>query len=240
MSRVSPDRAIQGSAAAMSAAYAVTDMATLLSVTFTTDAPAAADRSITIPDGDAAGVTGAEMAALAQEAEGVFATIKFEFNNLLAAMRTRGVDVASVPAMATLLTVAYTTDNPGITPGGTTTVADGDATLVRAEFNDVCEEFEAALGSVKTQHNAIRTALLNYAANGPTNLTALGTLWALTFTTDAPSAANGSVTIADGDAATATVATGVELYQEIETQLASVATSYDALLTAMIAHGLAS
>lgn len=223
----------------MEAAYSVADMATLLTVTYTTDAPAACDRIIVIADGDAAGVTGANAADLAREGSGALASIKHHFNDLLFWMRNRGVDVSASPAMPTLLTVTYTTDNPGITPNGSVAIADGDATLVRAEFNELAEEFEAACASIKTQHNAIRSALLSYGNGGPTNLTALSGVFSVTFGTDAPAAANGAVTIADGDAATANVASTVELYQELETAMASVVTSYDALLTAMIARGIA-
>ena len=39
------------------------------------------------------------------------------------------------------LTIVYTTDDPGITPDSSITVADGDAaTVTRAEYNNLMEE----------------------------------------------------------------------------------------------------
>jgi len=65
--------------------------------------------------------------------------------------------LANVPAQqGALLSVVYTTDNPGITPNGALTIADGDATTVtRTEYNELAEEVEAALASVRTKLNAI-------------------------------------------------------------------------------------
>ena len=46
--------------------------------------------------------------------------------------------LATVPSD---MTVAYTTDDPAITPNGTLTIADGDAaTVTRAEYNELAEE----------------------------------------------------------------------------------------------------
>jgi hypothetical protein len=46
-------------------------------------------------------------------------------------------------------TVAYTTDDPGITPNGTLTIADGDsATVTRAEYNELAEEVAAKLNAI--------------------------------------------------------------------------------------------
>jgi hypothetical protein len=54
--------------------------------------------------------------------------------------------LASVPAN---LSVVYTTDNPGITPNGTLTIADGDAaTVTRAEYNELAEECEAKINAI--------------------------------------------------------------------------------------------
>jgi hypothetical protein len=47
------------------------------------------------------------------------------------------------------LSVVYTTDNPGITPNGTLTIADGDAaTVTRAEYNELAEECEAKINAI--------------------------------------------------------------------------------------------
>ena len=46
-------------------------------------------------------------------------------------------------------TVAYTTDDPGITPNGTLTIADGDAaTVTRAEYNELAEEVAAKINAI--------------------------------------------------------------------------------------------
>lgn len=46
-------------------------------------------------------------------------------------------------------TVAYTTDDPGITPDGTLTIADGDAaTVTRAEYNELAEETAAKINAI--------------------------------------------------------------------------------------------
>lgn len=46
-------------------------------------------------------------------------------------------------------TVAYTTDDPGITPDGTLTIADGDAaTVTRAEYNELAEEVAAKINAI--------------------------------------------------------------------------------------------
>lgn len=70
--------------------------------------------------------------------------------------------LATLPAdLSALLTVAYTTDNPGITPNGTLTIADGDAaTVTRAEYNELAEEVEAALATVRSKINEINAYLL--------------------------------------------------------------------------------
>ena len=47
------------------------------------------------------------------------------------------------------LTVVYTTDDPGITPNGTLTIADGDAaTVTRAEYNELAEEVAAKINAI--------------------------------------------------------------------------------------------
>lgn len=65
--------------------------------------------------------------------------------------------LAEVPAdLAALLTVTYTTDDPSITPNGALAIADGDAASVtRAEYNELAEEVELALATIRTKVNAI-------------------------------------------------------------------------------------
>ena len=54
--------------------------------------------------------------------------------------------LASLPAQ---LTLAYTTDDPSITPNGTLTIADGDAASVtRAEYNELAEEVFAKINAI--------------------------------------------------------------------------------------------
>lgn len=54
--------------------------------------------------------------------------------------------LASLPAQ---LTLAFTTDNPAITPNGTLTIADGDAaTVTRAEYNELAVEVFAKINAI--------------------------------------------------------------------------------------------
>jgi hypothetical protein len=241
MSRISSDRLVSGDSAVVAAANATDDLGAILAVTFSTDAPAASatDKTITVADGDASGVTGANASDLAREAVGAFAHIRYAFNELLAQLRAKGLEGAhSAPTLPTLLTVVYTTDAPSITPDAALSIADGDATLVRSEYNNAAEEFEGALLTVKNKHNALLTALKNY-ASGTSQVADLGTLLTITYGTDDPATtADGAVTIADGDAATAAVGSTLELYDEIEAGLATVKTAYNQLLDALQLRGV--
>ena len=54
--------------------------------------------------------------------------------------------LATVPSD---MTVAYTTDDPAITPNGTLTIADGDAaTVTRAEYNELAVEVAAKINAI--------------------------------------------------------------------------------------------
>ena len=53
--------------------------------------------------------------------------------------------LASVPAD---LTLAYTTDDPAITPDNTITIADGDAAMTRADFQEGLEECVAKINAI--------------------------------------------------------------------------------------------
>lgn len=130
-----------------------------LTVTFTTDNPnITPDSIILIADGDAnptATVTNNTAVECANK-----------INAILDALRTVGVlngDTTStavsgayVPAAApAAFAVTYTTDAPSISPNSALVIADGDAaTVTRAEYNELAEEFEASF-------NALRTALIN-------------------------------------------------------------------------------
>ena len=57
--------------------------------------------------------------------------------------------IGSQQTLVADLTIAYTTDDPGITPNGTLTIADGDATTVtRAEYNELAEECAAKINAI--------------------------------------------------------------------------------------------
>lgn len=51
----------------------------------------------------------------------------------------------SVPAD---ITYTYTTDDPGITPNSVITIADGDAAMSRADFQEVAEEVVAKVNAI--------------------------------------------------------------------------------------------
>ena len=123
-----------------------------LSITYTTDDPGITpDSAITIADGD--NISAANTVAAIEE-------IVDKINTILGALRTVGVlkgtgaagaTVAAVSA-PTALTVAYTTDDPGITPNATLTIADGDAaTVTRAEYNELAEEVAASFNSLRSK-----------------------------------------------------------------------------------------
>lgn len=123
-----------------------------LTVTFTTDDPGiTANSQVTIADGDAAAVAVAEFNEFVVE-------VSTKMNAMLDAMRASGVikdsGEAATPTVASYaniedLTVAYTTDDPAITPDGTLTIADGDAsTVTRAEYNELAEEVAAKLNAI--------------------------------------------------------------------------------------------
>lgn len=46
------------------------------------------------------------------------------------------------------LTIAYTTDDPGVTPNSAITFADGDGTLVTAEVVEAVEEIVAKVNAI--------------------------------------------------------------------------------------------
>lgn len=154
---------------------------------------------------------------------------------------SEGLYDAAIANLAALLTVAYTTDNPGITPNGTLTIADGDAaTVTRAEYNELAEELESALSAVRAKVNDILTALRAtgvirttggvVVATTPT--TVAPAAYTVSFTTDNPGiSANNTLTIADGDAATVTRA-------EYNEAVVDLAAKFNALRTALITAGV--
>jgi hypothetical protein len=63
-------------------------------------------------------------------------------------------------ALGTQLTITYTTDDPGTSPNGAATIADGDATLVTAEIVAFIDEVEFSLNTLATRVDLLRTALI--------------------------------------------------------------------------------
>ena len=63
-------------------------------------------------------------------------------------------------ALGTQLTVTYTTDDPATTPNAAITIADGDATVVPAEFVEFVDEVESSLNTLATRVDLLRTALV--------------------------------------------------------------------------------
>lgn len=123
-----------------------------LTITFTTDNPSITPNStVTIADGD--NISAANTVEAIVE-------LTAKVNAILGALRTVGVlkgtgaagaTVAAVSA-PTAITVTYTTDAPAITPNATITIADGDAaTVTRAEYNELAEEFEASFNSLRSK-----------------------------------------------------------------------------------------
>ena len=57
--------------------------------------------------------------------------------------------IASQQTLIADLSIVYTTDDPGITPNSTLTIADGDAaTVTRAEYNELAEEVAAKINAI--------------------------------------------------------------------------------------------
>jgi len=137
--------------------------------TFTTDNPAlTADGTVTIADGDL--TTAAEFLQFAQEASWELAILRGDIG-LVHERAKKLIDqkafsgVTTVPSLsAVTFTVTYTTDAPVITPGATTTIADGDGAISVAERNDVIAEVKDQLNKTKADIASARTALNAYLA----------------------------------------------------------------------------
>lgn len=132
--------------------------------TFTTDNPSlVADGTVTIADGDL--TTAPEFLQFAQEASAQLALLRADIGkvharakNIVGQKSFEGVTV--VPSLAAVtFTVTYTTDAPAITPGATTTIADGDGAITVAERNDVIFEVKDQLNKTLADITTSRTAL---------------------------------------------------------------------------------
>jgi len=136
---------------------------------FTTDNPAlTADGTVTIADGDL--TTAAEFLQFAQEASFQMRTLYNDIGSthrrakqIIDQKSFAGVTV--VPALTSIaFTVTYTTDAPVITPGATTTIADGDGAISVAERNDVIAEIKDQYTKALADLTTTRTALNSYLA----------------------------------------------------------------------------
>lgn len=149
-------------------------------------------------------------------------------DELLQALANRSLpalNAVAAPAAQTsaAITLAYTTDDPGITADGAITIADGDA-VTAAEQIESMDEIITQVNALVADATAVRTALNTLvtsgagAASAPAALTSFEAI-SFTYTTDDPAiTANAAVTIADGDA-TLVAAEAHEAYFELATEL---------------------
>ena len=171
-------------------------------------------------------------------------------DELLQALANRSLPAlnsVAAPASQTSasITLAYTTDDPGITADGSITIADGDA-VTAAEQIESMDEIITQVNALVADMTAIRTALNSLvtsggsAASAPAALTSVDAI-SFTYTTDDPAlTADAAVTIADGDA-TLVPAEAHEAYFELATELNLVADDVQALheaVTIAIRDGL--
>jgi hypothetical protein len=150
-------------------------------------------------------------------------------DTLLAQLVGRGgaaIAALAAPAAQTsgAIAITWTTDDPGITPDGTLTVADGDAVTIAENYIGF-EELNDQNSKLVADITAIRTALAAAIADGASNATAPAALThrdvtlAITYTTDDPAITpDGSVTIADGD---------LVVDEEYHEAIVELATEYD-------------
>jgi hypothetical protein len=145
------------------------------------------------------------------------------------------------------ISLAYTTDDPAITPDGAVTIADGDAVAV-AEQIETFEELLDQQNKITADITAIRSSLATAISSGassasvPAALTSRATTCAFTYTTDDPAITpNAAVTIADGDlyAAAEVHEAFVELATELDLVRADVLRAHQAV-TALVAGGVGS
>ena len=137
--------------------------------TFTTDNPAlVADGTVVIADGDL--TTAAEFLTFCQEASFLLTGAKADVGKVHTPLKRlidqKGFAGVAAPAAltATAFTVTYTTDAPSISPGASTTFADGDGTISVAEKNDFIAEFKDQYTKGLADLAVARTAFVNYLA----------------------------------------------------------------------------
>lgn len=66
-----------------------------------------------------------------------------------------GAQQANVADMAVSLTITWSSNDPGGTPNGAITVANGSS-ISNAEIAEFMEEVEAAFATITTQYNALK------------------------------------------------------------------------------------
>lgn len=263
MSRVSQDRAtlvdtaravILAGLSGVTAPSALTAQSGGVTVTYTTDNPnIVADGSVTIADGDS--VSAANNLESLVELNAVAATMYTDISALRTAVNglVTGTNVFDLKALSSITTrlpnttnkmigVTYTTDNPAITPNNAITVADGDsvtAANIHEMFVELNKEVYLLRNDLSVTHGRARQLLEQKSFNGMTALPAMtsnATMVTITYTTDNPNiTANGAVTIADGDAASAANMWefAVELkdqFQKLRADLLSIYTALDSVL----------
>lgn len=257
MSRVSLDKeTLKATAQAVllagmsgvTAAGAITAQSGGVTVTFTTDNPnITPNGAVVIADGDSvsaannleslvelnakAGTMYTDIVALRTAVNSLLSTNVFDVT--LANMTTTGSTTASQ-----LVTTTYTTDNPAITPNNAITVADGDSVTAAnihemfVEMNAQARLIFADLGAVYGAAKKIIEGKSLHGIGALPALTSNATVVTITYTTDDPSiTANGAVTIADGDSASA--ANMWEFAVEIKDQLQKLRADLLAVHTAL-------
>lgn len=239
----------------VSDASAITSAA--LTLTYTTDNPAyTPDGALTVADGDS--LTNAEQYQLLEEMERSveamivdITAIRTAVNNLL---DTNVFDVSAPAALTSapvstaasteLVDLTITTDNPGITPDGTVTIADGDLTTA-AEYLQYFIEWNAmarkVFNDISNIHEVVARIVSQKSFQGVSALEALTStagFLTVTYTTDNPSITpDGTITIADGDG-NISVAERNAVIAEVEDQSAKVradVAAVHATLTSLLA-----
>ncbi len=134
-------------------------------ITYTTDDPSiTVNQSITIADGDL--TTDTEMHEALVELNAENGLLIDDIRILTAQVNIaiiKGFNSTSAPAARTSnvagVAIVWTTDDPSITAGDTTTIADGD-TLSVAENNDLIVELEDTLDTAGDDYLAMRTTFI--------------------------------------------------------------------------------
>lgn len=82
-------------------------------------------------------------------------------NGMIGSQQSLVSDPAGLTSATGGITITYTTDDPGITPDGSLTIADGDGTLVTAEVIEAIEELNDQISKLNADLAAVRTGLIS-------------------------------------------------------------------------------